>query len=182
MDFTTCLKQFYTLPKNGIIVFINNRDKKVFVTYYKNILYVMSKIDDISQYDDIRILESNILEVYARRFFLKYYYREFYKQGYTLQNVNRFIPDYRCVLRYRPKQDNYAVLLTSITNEGKRLEMLGILDDPIEAYEITQIFKENNNMPFCLWNSPTKSIVKLGETLHLPKNYSVDVLMGLTTV
>ena len=75
MDFTTCLKQFYTLPKNGIIAFINNRDKKVFVTYYKNILYVMSKIDDISQYDDIRILESNVLEVYARRFFLKYYYR-----------------------------------------------------------------------------------------------------------
>ena len=48
--------------------------------------------------------------------------------------------------------------------------------------EMNWIFKENNNMPFCLWNNPTKGIVKFGETLHLPKNYSVDVLMGLTTV
>lgn len=180
MELIDVLKGFKDLPKTGIIAFINNQRKEVFVAYYTNIMYVLNKIDDISQYDEVQVLEKDIDVIYARNFFLKYYYRLFYKQGFTLIKPNKYIPNYRCVIRYRPKQGNYAILLTTVMNEGKKLEMLGILDDPLEAFWFMETFKENNNMPFCVWNNPTRKIVTMAETLHLPKNYSPDVLMGIS--
>jgi hypothetical protein len=170
---------FKSISEKGIIAFFNHERKTVFVTYYTDILYVLKDIN-LDDYDDIQILEKDIPSIYGKNFFLKYYYNLFYKQGYSLINVNRYLPAYKAEVRYRPKSNNFVIVLTTVGNVGKKLDILGITDDPVKAYDMCCIFnKENNRMPFCLWNANTNALAHSIKKEVFPNNYDIRVIFGL---
>lgn len=168
------LKLFKTIPRNGVIAFFNDEKKYVFVTYYIDFNKVLEDLN-LEDFTRIEILERNVPYIYGRNFFLKYYYKYFYKQGYTIYKPNKYLPGYRCVIRLNKNTGNYAVLLTNIGNEGKKMELLGYTPDPLEGIECMKLFDEHK-APFCLWNNNTKRVAINNFNNN---GYDVRILKGL---
>ncbi len=145
-------QSFLNLPKQALFILINEKDKKVYISYSSKLhsrlgVIAVEITDRIWRYKDMvkdkKKLELRILETTPQKHFVNYYRNEYRNNGYELYNETERIPlQYQFKLCYTVRK----VLVVAVDKRWNKT-VLGRFETYEEARGFLLYIKHNN--PAC---------------------------------